>query len=81
MSKFKTKIINIKALSHAAGVSIHKMYRRRYVPDAEPMELTDRTKLVNELIKESIRLSKELGFVITVTHSGSPKANRKKAQV
>ena len=78
MSKLTTKIINLRALSKAAGVSEHKVYRRRYVSESQPLCLVDRTKLVNELIKESVRISKELAFRVTVAHQESPSPRQKK---
>jgi hypothetical protein len=76
--KLSTKIINLRALSKAAGVSEHKVYRRRYVSESQPLSLVDRTKLVNELIKESVRLSKELGFKVSFAHQESPSPRLKK---
>lgn len=79
MSKLNTKIINLRALSKEAGVSEHKVYRRRYVDDSQPLSLVDRTKLVNELIKESVRLSKELGFKVTVSQQENPRPKKELA--
>lgn len=80
MSKLNTKIINLRALSKEAGVSEHKVYRRRYVEESQPLSLVDRTKLVNELIKESVRLSKELGFKVSFAHQESPSPRQKREQ-
>lgn len=63
---FKTKVINLRELSQLAGVSEHKVYRRKYIKDSKPLELKDRTKLVNALAKETIQLAKDLGFTITL---------------
>ena len=76
--KLSTKINNLRALSKAAGVSEHKVYRRRYVDESQPLGLVDRTKLVNELIKESVRLSKELGFKVSFAHQENPVPRQKK---
>jgi len=65
--KFKTKIVNLRALATEAGISEHKVYRRKYVADSKPLSLNDRTKLVNALTKETVKLSKELGFAINLS--------------
>jgi hypothetical protein len=64
-TKFKTKMINVRELSKVSGVSIHKIYNRRHTKIEKPLEVVDRTKMLNALTKEVIKFSKDLGFEIT----------------
>jgi hypothetical protein len=64
---FKTKMINVRELCRVGGVSIFKIYNRRHVKTLKPIDLVDRTKLLNALIKEVTKFSKELGFQISFT--------------
>lgn len=77
---FETKMINLRVLAQEAGVSEHKLYRRKYVPDVKPLTLADRTKLVNALIKETIKQCKELGFTVTLDHQENPGRPGRKAE-
>lgn len=65
--KFKTKVINLKALAEVSGVSMHKIYNRRHVKIEKPLSLNERTKLVNVLAEDIVRMSKELGFKLTTS--------------
>lgn len=77
---FETKMINLRVLAQQAGVSEHKLYRRKYVPDVKPLTLNDRTKLVNALIEETVRQCKELGFTVTFDHQENPGRHRAKVK-
>ena len=65
LTKFKTKMINVRELSRVSGVSIHKVYNRRHTRIDKPLDVVDRTKMLNALTKEVVKFSKDLGFDIT----------------
>jgi hypothetical protein len=71
-TKFKTKLINLKALAENSDVSIHKLYNRRHSETKKPLDLVDKTKLLNTLTKEVTKFSKDLGFTVEITLQENP---------
>ena len=63
----KNKIINMRALAGKSDVSIHKIYNRRHNKVKKQMALVEKTKLLNTLITEVTRFSKDLGFLVDIT--------------
>ena len=64
---FQSKIIKLSALSRLSGVHYMRVYRRKTGFHKSDIDLDDRTKLVNALVKDLKPFMDSLGFEMAIS--------------